>query len=259
MKTSNNASDERTLAMAVRYAAGETLDAIGRDYGLTRERVRQILQKSGLVDAAGARAARQARRLEADETLREQLLAWAAANPGRSRDVAAAELGIDVSEIGRLLGAEARLRFIEERHHEPQVSDEEVLAGLRRAAAALGDPLVADRYDTYVPVHGLLSSVRIIQRWGTWNAACRAAGLGVNSGRRSYRRRWTEAEMLEHVANYLMGEGCRGTYYGYDAYARSASGAPSAQTVRNTFGAWANIKAAAQHVVAARERRQRVA
>jgi hypothetical protein len=259
MKTSNESCDERTMAMALRYASGETLAAIGRDYGLTRERVRQILHKSGLVDAAGARAARQALRRKADDALRARLRAWAATNPGRSREVAAAELGIAVSEVGRLLGSDARLRFVEERHHELQVSDEEVLAGLRRAAAVLGDPLVADRYDTYFPDRGLLSSVRIIQRWGTWNAACRAAGLSVNSGRRSYRRRWTEAEMLEHVADYLMGEGCRGTYYGYDVYARGASDAPSAQTVRNTFGAWANIKAAAQHVVAARERRMRVA
>ncbi len=36
--------DERRALMAVRYLAGETLDAIGADFGLTRERVRQILE-----------------------------------------------------------------------------------------------------------------------------------------------------------------------------------------------------------------------
>jgi hypothetical protein len=37
--------DDRSEAMRVRYVSGETLDVIGKDYGVTRERVRQILTK----------------------------------------------------------------------------------------------------------------------------------------------------------------------------------------------------------------------
>lgn len=46
--------DARTREMAKRMRAGETLAAIGRDYGLTRERVRQVLAEAGLgVRSAG--------------------------------------------------------------------------------------------------------------------------------------------------------------------------------------------------------------
>lgn len=257
MGITRGAAEERTVVMAQRYAAGETLEAIGADHRLTRERVRQILKASGLVDAGQARAARCAAREAEDQAARALIYTWLQNNPGRTQSVAAQQLGIPTTLIGRLLGPEARRWFVDERDVDPVVPDEDVLAGLRQAAVELGDPLVADRYDTYAPSRGLLGSVRIIQRWGTWNAACVAAGLRINAGRAVYRRRWTEAEMLEHVANYLQTEDCRGSYAGYDDYARRVPEAPSSQTVRNAFGNWSNMKSAAQQIVAARVRRQR--
>jgi len=44
----------RAVEMAERYHKGDTLDAIGKDYGLTRERVRQILRQYG-VESLGLR------------------------------------------------------------------------------------------------------------------------------------------------------------------------------------------------------------
>lgn len=38
-------TDPRAAEMANRYAAGETLAVIAADYGVTRERVRQILRR----------------------------------------------------------------------------------------------------------------------------------------------------------------------------------------------------------------------
>ena len=35
--------DHREIAMVQRYASGATLEEIGREYGLTRERVRQLI------------------------------------------------------------------------------------------------------------------------------------------------------------------------------------------------------------------------
>lgn len=54
--------------MAAMYAAGETLATIAASYGLTRERVRQILRKQGGPNAEDARDARAANR--AAETVR---------------------------------------------------------------------------------------------------------------------------------------------------------------------------------------------
>ena len=39
--------EQRDAAMVARYSDGETLDAIGQSFGITRERVRQIITKVG--------------------------------------------------------------------------------------------------------------------------------------------------------------------------------------------------------------------
>jgi site-specific DNA-cytosine methylase len=43
----------RELAMCERYRNGETLEAIGRSYEITRERVRQIIKRHGLTGRDG--------------------------------------------------------------------------------------------------------------------------------------------------------------------------------------------------------------
>jgi len=59
---------QRIGTISARYAAGETLQAIAKDYGITRERVRQLLRKAG-VPSAGWRPEnrRHAHELTADE------------------------------------------------------------------------------------------------------------------------------------------------------------------------------------------------
>ncbi|MGO4490475.1 ADP-ribosylglycohydrolase family protein [Arthrobacter sp. 2YAF22_2] len=51
-------TQQRNADMVDRYSAGETLDAIGKSYGLTRERVRQIIKKVGGASAEESRAKR---------------------------------------------------------------------------------------------------------------------------------------------------------------------------------------------------------
>lgn len=48
----------RRIDMASRYLAGETLQAIGDTYGITRERVRQVIKKVGLTGADSGRRLR---------------------------------------------------------------------------------------------------------------------------------------------------------------------------------------------------------
>lgn len=54
--------EQRDAAMVERYADGETLDAIGQSFGITRERVRQIIAKVGGTNAEESRKKRTADR-----------------------------------------------------------------------------------------------------------------------------------------------------------------------------------------------------
>ncbi len=71
--------DERSEAMRVRYIAGETLVQIGRDYSITRERVRQILTKHYGIrakDGGASESARRARKVFQKKRDARSLKAW---------------------------------------------------------------------------------------------------------------------------------------------------------------------------------------
>ena len=89
------------------------------------------------------------------------------------------------------------------------------------------------------------SSSRIIQRFGSWSAACAAAGLSARAATRRYRSAWGAESVIQAVARYLAGPGASGSYAGYADWAKNTDGVPSAQTVRNVLGGWAQAKAAA--------------
>lgn len=66
--------EQRDAAMVERYSDGETLDAIGQSFGLTRERVRQIVAKVGGTNAEESRLKRAAAREAATKAAREAFL-----------------------------------------------------------------------------------------------------------------------------------------------------------------------------------------
>ena len=130
-----------------------------------------------------------------------------------------------------------------------EMADEQVLDALRRAAADVGTPISAERYEHVWRDYDGVSSARLVQRFGSWNAACTAAGLPTNPGRTAYRRSWTADQLVAAVADYLRSDGASGSYAGYDEWSRAVPGAPSANTVRNNLKGWANAKAGAQALI----------
>jgi hypothetical protein len=67
--------EQRDAAMVERYSDGETLDAIGQSFGITRERVRQIIAKVGGTNAEESRKKRTAAREAAAKAATEAFLA----------------------------------------------------------------------------------------------------------------------------------------------------------------------------------------
>lgn len=108
---------ERNLAMVELYATGETLAAIGDKFGVTRERVRQILGKQGAVTADDARRVRrEARAAEMSDSVNTFLTEYGEVLAGL------AGAGIPRAEV------EARFSLLV-----PSVAPGLVREGLRRA------------------------------------------------------------------------------------------------------------------------------
>lgn len=123
----------------------------------------------------------------------------------------------------------------------PDFTDSQLVTGLRAAAAELGEPLTAGGYDTWQRHHAdAASPALLIRRFGSWRAACEAAGLSANTTR-STSRRWTDEEVVAIVARYLGSPGATGSFADYSEWARATADAPSGATLRQR-GSWADIK-----------------
>lgn len=142
----------------------------------------------------------------------------------------------------------------------PVFSDDDLAAGLRAAAAAVGEPLAVGAYDAWRGGRpdgtDHASSTLVIRRFGSWIAACTAAGVATNKTR-STSRRWSDEDVLAIVARYLVEDadgGGSGSYAGYVVWARAQDGAvPSGPTLRQREPKWNELKARA---IAAHPREQ---
>ena len=248
--------DQRARDMCERRGRGETLESIAASYGLARERVRQIIAKAGGPDKAMAAAAKKRTDESRRSNLRQQALVFLRQNPGSSREQLADFLKVDPGSLRQFMEPKdlQRLVNVPKAQHQ-KMSEGQIFRGLRRVAAELGEPLSHDKYDLVRrPELGEASSVRIMQIYGTWNVACKKAGLKVNEKDRAYIRHWNEEQVLGWVADYLMSPGNRATYAGYGDWAKAQEGAPSGPTVRNRIGPWSSVKKAALIVVEGRRK-----
>lgn len=128
----------------------------------------------------------------------------------------------------------------------PGYSDRHLLDGLREAASVVGEPLTNTAYDAWQRTReNAASPALLIRRFGSWRAACEAAGVRANTTR-STARRWSDDDLVAAVAAYLRDD--RGSSYaGYSAWAATRGDVPSGATLRQR-GAWSEFKARAQQL-----------
>lgn len=124
------------------------------------------------------------------------------------------------------------------------VTDDAILSELRRVATLDGGtPLSVAFYDAHHADDAPTAS-RIIQRLGSWSAACARAGVSSRAPSRRYTTAWDEDALLAWVRRFLADDDTGTSYADLAAWLkeRTGEGAPSAQTIRNKLGAWADVK-----------------
>ena len=95
--------------MVVDYAQGVTLNTIGKKWGLTREAVRQIINRKSEFTVPELKEYRRIVAQEERSLLRAGLLAWSEGNRGVGLEVAAREFGVPQHRVAELLGKRADL------------------------------------------------------------------------------------------------------------------------------------------------------
>lgn len=227
--------------MYAMYRDGATLDQVGTEFGLTRERVRQLFAANDLETISLA-----VRRRRQAENKSSEIVALY--RDVRNVDAVGRRLGLAKSNVDQIVRRE--LSPAERRKpsaaHKKKYSNEELIACLFGARDAIGGVLTTSAYTRYArsrhfedgrpwPTHQTF-----LLRWGGWRKALAEAGLARNPSSPIAGQRLFEAEhcvdALRHAAREL---GKAPTAAAYDDLAQRSGGAlPSQATVRNRLGTW---------------------
>ena len=204
-------ADARKLQMIALRVEGMTFAQIGKHFGVTRERVRQVIGSEG---KEAARVKRQSK--------------------GQSAKVLQVEL--------RKREAKARS---DERREAQQIEGRRESIKALQLAATYAHPLTGSAYDNLVTIGEVSGPSRqtIANRFGSWVDACEAAGVECGRTLRiDYTRRWTPSEMLAYLRICRDEIGRAPTVREYEIWARTHDGAPSEGTIRKQFGTWRDVK-----------------
>lgn len=245
---------------------GATLDEIGKQFGVSRERIRQIVKKAfkivegdpslenkDLSDIFSEKIqlskdeikqAQQERKLEIDNQARKLLNS----RPGATISELSQALGVDYENLIILLHPQT-IKFIwtesRENFNESPYSDEAILEALK-LAEAFESPISAPMYRHLVE-SGLVKGPgpqTVATRFGSWKKACELADVTYNEPVRAYyEKQWTEDEMLLYVVEFLRHESFGIGIQSYDEWRiETMSNAPSGAHVRKHFNTWINTK-----------------
>ena len=257
---------ERNLNILAARLDGLTLDAIGKEYGVTRERIRQIIKR--LINKAETFPDVSILNLE---NLLEQRLDSLKNAPKlselnnrseidlKARLIINTRPGIKIDDLSALLMIESKYlysvlnkntkKFIytdeKVNSNSSNFTDDEILEALR-LAEAFESPVNRNLYDDLVS-RGLIKgpgSQTVMKRFSTWNKACQLADVNYNeSVRDSYETLWTKDEMLDYVIEFLTNRSFGVGINSYDEWRiETLSNAPSGAHLRNNFDTWIDAK-----------------
>jgi len=238
----------RELEMVALRESGLTLSEIARRYGVSRQRVAQIIDKAGRVDAEEVRDARREDQLAAATARSEEILKRfrAAISVGAiARETGLTYRAIRAISKERATQADLDARAVAYRRvgPSPSFSEHDLLRGLRAVASELHRSPSLREYDELASKLRLAAGQTVYMRFGGWRKALAAAGLDSPAPARVYSPRWHVAacwRAVESVADEL---GDPPRYGRYLEIAAEREDLPSGATLRARLGLWSSIAA----------------
>ena len=245
--------DNRNREMVDLRTRGKSLGEIGEKFGVTRERVRQILLKSDAPSFQEVKALRESIKADKLEEIRSSALERASKLPHKTIDEIAQELNVSAIELKRVLTPQESNLFARPLRSGSQKWSDQQIVDVLREAATLEFPLTVKAYSNLLE-DGFLkgpSAARISQRFRSWQNACDLAE--VEAGTRSRPRdqsRWTDDDLYAAIILYLRLPQSTGAARDYDSWASDQDDVPSMGTLRNRLGEWNQIRNTAIEMMA---------
>lgn len=235
------------------YSTGSILDTIAAHIGVTRERVRQIINATHpQVSVPRLRDARRVISAHQHEQLKRQVYEWSVYNPGMPGEVCEREFGVSPATARKLLGGRAKLHYtIKSREsYRTRWSDEELLRLIRQWWSESNDHSSLSFEQWSVPRGGPTRQTPII-RFGKWSHALEQAGFNGAQVSRNNRVKHGEEDLWASVVEYYMTPRSSYSYADFDMYGRSIPGMPSAALVRKRLGlSWRQLTERAKEIIA---------
>jgi len=238
---------QRVRQMQALRQQGWNLDEIALRFGVSRERVRQILRAHGGPAAQDIADARRRRaEAQAEERVDELLALWRTGEPPRS---AADKLGLRAvacrSTIDRFatdVDRAARRASMAGARRIQTYSDRDIIVALTSVSVRVGRVPSAKEYAVHARALNYPSLPTVLNRMGGWARALDAAGMQpLSAPARRRKRRWTEESCWGALRNVVDELGEIPTVLSYERHAAGRPELPSAATLRNRLGRWSSI------------------
>ena len=249
-ETAAPGTPQRIQQMRTLRERGYSLDEIALRFGVTRERVRQILRAHGAPRPEAVAEARRRRAADLAEARVDELLAlW---RGGAETGSVASTLGLQAaackSTIARFatdVDKAARRANLSDARGAQTYSDRDIIVALRAAAAGLGRVPSAKEYALLARGLELPSLPTVLNRMGGWTRAVTAAGMTplAPPTAATRRRRWTAPACWSALRGVVEELGEIPTVLGYERHAAGRPDLPSSATLRNRLGRWSAITA----------------
>lgn len=237
----------RDRAILEEYLSGDSLALIGDRYGISRERVRQVLAEFGVkgrnpADAARVRNTRLAS-LHHDRIVAEFERVGTIA--GTAARLAGEVPGVVVRHV-----LEGRTETRRPRDYHRQFSDTSILNAIRRADSSGANTTAKYTVWRGTPEgHGAPSIPLVVMRFGSWAKARQYAGLNVTRQSTGNRRSFSDDDITTAVERFLSActaTGRRPSARAYDNWAATVGNVPRLSTIRiRTNRAWTSLVAKA--------------
>lgn len=232
---------EVQLAAVKRAEQGESLSDLALEHRVSRERVRQWVEKHSTMDNDTIRQRRADRRASETKARAVKMLRM-------MHDSGQIE---KTTDIPTFLKRYVRDTFTEDEVRELQmtsyghrkgkkVSKEAILDDIRRVAAMIDGPISGPIFDRHTKT---VTSVRVLQLWdGKWIAACEEAGVEYRPAMRdNYTLTWSTEDCIDAVRQFLKHHR-HGSFALYCEWAQR-NNKPSGGTLRNRLDRrWMEIR-----------------